>query len=110
MICAFFLISAADEITMQDKFTAHVHLSKDLHRNIPWIERVEPLPLNEFMFGRWCRSMGYASIEGRSEEQNMRINMHLKPCTIPTITENSADDIRNPNKMAAMSLEMATGD
>jgi len=96
-----------NEITMQDQFIAQAHLFKSSHRNIAGLERVEVLPLNEYMFGRWCRTMGYANIGGHSEEQNMRMKMHLTQGTIPTITVRLPEDIRNPNEMVSRMLEMA---
>jgi hypothetical protein len=62
------------------------------------------------MFGKWCRSMGYANIGGKSEEQNMRMKMHLTQGAIPTITVRSVEDIENPNKMVAEFLKMAASE
>jgi hypothetical protein len=99
-----------NEITIQDQFIGQAHLFRSGHQNIPGIERVKALPLNEFMFGKWCRSMGYANIGGKSEEQNMRMKMHLTQGAIPTITVRSVEDIENPNKMVAEFLKMAASE
>jgi hypothetical protein len=96
-----------NEITMQDQFIAQTHIFKSTHRNVDGLERVKVLPLNEFMFGRWCRSMGYANIGGKSEEQNMRMQIHLDQGAVPTITVRSAEDIEKPNSMVSKMLEIA---
>lgn len=99
-----------NEITIQDQFIGQAHLFRSGHRNIPGIERVNALPLNEFMFGKWCRSMGYANIGGKSEEQNMRMKMHLTQGAIPTITVRSVEEIEKPNEMVAKFLKMAASE
>jgi len=99
-----------NEITVQDQFIGQVHLFRSGHVNIDGIERVKPLPLNEFMFGKWCRSMGYANIGGKSEEQDMRMKMHVTQGAIPTITVRSVEEIEKPNEMVAEFLKMAASE
>ena len=96
-----------NEITMQDQFVAQVHLFKSAHSNVSGLERVKVLPLNEFMFGRWCRSIGYANIGGRNKEEDMRMNIHLAQGAIPTITVRTAGEIKEPNEMVAKMLRLA---
>jgi hypothetical protein len=96
-----------NEITMQDQFIAQGHIFRSSHRNVAGLERVKFLPLEEFIFGRWCRTMGYANIGGRNAEEEMRMSIHLEQGAVPTITVRSAEDIENPNPMVAKMLKMA---
>ena len=92
---------------MQDQFMAQGHIFRSSHRNVAGLERVKFLPLEELMFGRWCRTMGYANIGGRNAEEEIRMNIHLEQGAVPTITVRSAEDIENPNPMVAKMLKMA---
>jgi hypothetical protein len=86
-----------NEITMQDQAVAQVHLFKSWQGNIDGLERVQPLPLNEFLFGKWCRSFGYSKLSGRTSAEALRMKMHIDQEAVPTITIRSPEEIKNPN-------------
>ena len=59
---------------------------------------MKPLPLNEFLFGRWCRSFGYSKLSGKTPTDAFRIKMHIAQEAVPTITIRSPEEVKNPNQ------------
>lgn len=98
-----------NEITMQGQSFAQAHLFKSWHSSIAGLERTGGCPLNEFLFGRLCRTIGYANLGGRNEDQALRMKMHLEHGAIPTITIGSAREILNPNPTVEEMLRRAEG-
>lgn len=96
-----------NEITMQDESLAQVHLFQSAQRSIEGLERIGTCPLNEFLFGQWCRSFGYANLGGATPESALRMRLHTSLGTIPTVTINSAAELEQPNPAVAEILELA---
>ncbi|MGQ9609975.1 MAG: DUF6259 domain-containing protein [bacterium] len=99
-----------NEITMQDQGFSQVHLFLSWHQSISSLERLESsglCPLNEFLFGKWCRSFGYANLGGHTPEQYIRMKTHVGLGAIPTITIGSAKEIRQPNPAVKEMLDVA---
>jgi len=96
-----------NEITMQDEGLAQVHLFRSWHRSIEGLARAASCPVNEFLFGQWCRSFGYSGLSGRNDEEVERMRAHLALGAIPTITIRSADEIARPNSAVAEMLDRA---
>jgi len=96
-----------NEITMQDQAFSQVHLFQSWQNSVEGLARLKPCPLNEFMFGRWCRSFGYSGLSGRTPEEEMRIKLHLDLGAIPTLTIDSAAEIENPNPAVKNILKLA---
>jgi hypothetical protein len=98
-----------NEITAQGQSFGQVHLFKSWQTSIEGLERAGGCDLNEFLFGRLCRSFGYSSLSGRNEDEELRMKIHVDHGAIPTITINSADEITNPNPAIKRMLELAKG-
>ena len=96
-----------NEITMQGLSFAQAHLFKSWHNSIEGLERTGGCKLNDFLFGRLCRTFGYANLSGRDEDQALRMKMHLEHGAIPTVTIRSARDIESPNPSVKQMLDMA---
>ena len=60
-----------------------------------------------FLFGRLCRTIGYSALSGRDEKQALRMRVHESLGAIPTITVDSAAEIRQPNPAVRRLLEKA---
>jgi len=64
-------------------------------------------PVNEFMFGHWCRSFGYSNLSGRSHEEHLRMKVHVALGAIPTLTIRSSEELEHPNDAVKERLTMA---
>jgi hypothetical protein len=98
-----------NEITMQDQSFGQVHLFESWQENCPGLERTGGCALNEFVFGKLCKSFGYTSLSGKTPEQELRMKLHVEHGAIPTVTVRSGEDIAKPNKAVREMLEMAKG-
>lgn len=98
-----------NEITMQGQSFAQAHLFKSWHDSIDGLERTGDCNLNERVFGKLCRTIGYSGLGGRDANQELRMRMHLEHGAIPTVTIRSADEISNPLPAVKRLLEMAAG-
>ncbi|MCF7973224.1 MAG: DUF6259 domain-containing protein, partial [Phycisphaerae bacterium] len=86
-----------NEITMQGQSFGQVHLFKSWHDSIEGLERTGGCDLNAFLFDGLCRTIGYANLGGRDDNQTLRMNLHLEHGAIPTVTLGSAREILSPN-------------
>ena len=98
-----------NELTMQHESFGQVHLFNSYQENVEGLERCGGTPVNEFLFGRICRSFGYTRLSGRTPGEALRMRIHVANGAIPTVTVRSADDIRNPNDAVKEMLSLATG-
>ena len=98
-----------NEITMQGLSFAQAHLFKSWHSSIEGLERTGGCKLNDFLFGKLCRTFGYSNLSGRDENQALRMKMHLEHGAIPTVTIRSAKDIESPNPAVKQMLDLAGG-
>jgi len=99
-----------NEITALGEGFAQVHLFRGWQRSIEGFERLEQTglcPLNEFLFGEWCRSFGYSGLSGRTPEELHRMRAHVKLGAIPTLTIGSAEDLTHPNDAVREMLDLA---
>lgn len=96
-----------NEVNMQDQALSQVHLFRSTQSNVEGLERLVPIPLNEFIFGRWSRSFGYTALSGRTADEELRMRIHEIQGAIPTLTIRSAEQIRNPNPAVERILETA---
>lgn len=97
-----------NEITMQGLTFAQAHLFTSWQANAEGIERTGGCALNDFLFGRLCRTFGYSGLSGKNEAEALRMRLHNEHNAIPTITVRSADEIDNPNPAVARQFELAT--
>jgi hypothetical protein len=98
-----------NEITMQGQSFAQAHLFKSWHSSVAGLERTGGCALNDLLFGRLCRTIGYANLGGRNEDQALRMKMHLEHGAIPTVTIRSAQEIVKPNPAVEQMLRRAGG-
>jgi hypothetical protein len=88
---------------------AQVHLFRSGHSNIEGLERTGGCALNDFLFGRICRSFGYSRLGGRDAAEELRARIHEEHNALPTITIRSAEEIDNPTPAVRRALERARG-
>ena len=96
-----------NEITMQGLSFAQVHLFKSWQSSTEGLERTGGCKLNDFLFGKLCRTFGYSNLGGRDENQALRMKMHLEHGAIPTVTIRSVKEIESPNPSVKQMLDMA---
>jgi hypothetical protein len=96
-----------NEITMQGQSFAQAHLFKSWQQSIEGLERTGGCDLNNRLFGRLCRSFGYSGLGGRTENEALRMRMHIEHGAIPTVTIRSAEEILRPNQAVLRMLELA---
>jgi hypothetical protein len=98
-----------NEITAQGLSFAQAHLFKSWQSSIEGLERAGGCNLNEFLFGKLCRTIGYSGLRGRNKEEELRMQIHMEHGAIPTITIRSAEEIINPNPGVKRMLDIAAG-
>ena len=98
-----------NEITAQGQSFAQVDLFKSWQSSIEGLERAGGCSLNEFLFGKLCRTIGYSRLGGRNKNEELRMQIHLEHGAIPTITIRSAEEIINPNPGVKRMLDIAAG-
>jgi hypothetical protein len=98
-----------NEITAQGLSFAQAHLFKSWQESIEGLERTGGCNLNEFLFGRLCRTIGYSGLGGRNKNDELRMRIHLEHGSIPTVTIRSPEEISNPNPAVKRMLELASG-
>ncbi len=96
-----------NEITMQGLSFAQAHLFKSWQTSIEGLERTGGCNLNQLLFGKLCRTIGYSGLGGRDQDEELRMKMHLEHGSIPTITIDSVEEITNPNSAVSHMLEIA---
>jgi len=96
-----------NEITMQGLSFAQAHLFQSWQMTAEGLARTGGCALNEFLFGKLCRTIGYSGLSGRTPEEELRMRIHEEHGAIPTITIHSPDEITNPNRAVRRVLERA---
>jgi hypothetical protein len=96
-----------NEITMQGLSFAQAHLFKSWQDSAEGLERTGSCNLNQFLFGKLCRIIGYSGMSGKDKNEEMRMQIHIEHGGIPTITIDSANEISNPNAAVKHMLELA---
>jgi hypothetical protein len=98
-----------NEITFQNLSFAQAHLFDSHQGTAEGLERCGGCDLNNVLFGRLCRTMGYSGLAGADESQALRERIHEEHGAIPTITVGSPGEIENPNAEIKRILELARG-
>ena len=96
-----------NEVTARGLSFAQAHLFRSWQENAEGLERTGGCALDELLFGRLCRTIGYSALSGRDEKQALRMSVHESLGAIPTITVDSAAEIRQPNAAVRRLLEKA---
>lgn len=96
-----------NEITMQHLSFAQAHLFDSHSITSKGLEKCGGCDLNEVLFGKLCRTIGYSNLGGKNEEQIMRERIHEEHGAIPTITVGSAEEISSPNAEVERILKLA---
>jgi hypothetical protein len=97
-----------NEITMQGLSFAQAHLFKSWQTSTDGLERTGGCNLNQVLFGRLCKTIGYSNLSGNDKDSEMRIQINLEHGSIPTITIDSAIEISSPNTAVRRLLDMAS--
>ncbi|MCU0456630.1 MAG: DUF6259 domain-containing protein [Bacteroidales bacterium] len=98
-----------NEITARGLSVGQAHLFKSWQSNIEGVERTGGCNLNQLLFGKLCRTVGYNGLGGRNSNEELRLRLHVEHGAIPTLTVRSAEDINNPNAAVKKILELAAG-
>ena len=96
-----------NEITMQNLTFAQAHLFDSHQATRPGLERCGGIDLNNYLFGRLAKTIGYSNLNGKTEESVLRERIHEEHGAIPTITAGSAEEIANPNAELKRVFELA---
>jgi hypothetical protein len=73
------------------------------------LERTGACPLNDFLFGRLCRTFGYSRLSGKTEDEAVRMRVHEQLGAIPTVTVRTPEEITSPNTAVRRALDLARG-
>ena len=98
-----------NEITMQGLSFAQAHLYRSWHASVEGLERTGGCALNDFLFGKLCRTFGYSRLSGADEDEILRMRIHEEHNAIPTVTIRNAEELRSPNPAVARLLALAAG-
>jgi|WetSurMetagenome_2_1015567.scaffolds.fasta_scaffold01413_2 hypothetical protein len=96
-----------NEITMQGLSFAQAHLFRSWQNSTDGLERAGGCNLNQLLFGRLSRTIGYSGLSGKDADEELRMKIHLDHGAIPTITINSANEVINPNAAVKHMLDLA---
>jgi hypothetical protein len=96
-----------NEITMQGLSFAQAHLFKSWQTSTDGLDRTGGCNLNQVLFGRLCKTIGYSNLSGRDKDSELRIQINIEHGSIPTLTIDSAIEISNPNAAVSRLLDMA---
>jgi len=96
-----------NEITMQGLSFAQAHLFESWQVNREGLGRTGGCALNEFLFGKLCRTFGYSGLSGKTEAEELRMRIHEEHGAIPTVVVRSADEITSPNRAVSRVLALA---
>jgi hypothetical protein len=97
-----------NEITMQGLSFAQAHLFRSWHGTDEGLARTGGCALNDFLFGKLCRTIGYSGLSGATEAERLRMRIHEEHNTIPTLTISSARAIAEPNAAVEAALRKAS--
>ena len=98
-----------NEITMQGLSFAQAHLFQSWQQSAEGLGRTGGCSLNDFLFGKLCRTIGYSGLSGSTPEEELRMRIHEEHGAIPTITIESAEEITDPTRAVKRVLEAARG-
>jgi hypothetical protein len=98
-----------NEITMQGQSFAQAHLFKSWQSSVSGLERTGGCDLNQVLFGKLCKIIGYSGLSGKNKDEETRMNVHLEHGGIPTVVINSANEITDPNPGVRKMLDIANG-
>jgi hypothetical protein len=96
-----------NEVTAQGLSFAQAHLFRSWQENTAGLERAGGCPLNDFLFGRLCRTIGYSALSGKSEAEELRMRIHEEHGAVPTITIDGTEEILRPNPAVERTLRRA---
>lgn len=96
-----------NEITFQNLTFAQAHLFDSHHATSDGLARCGNCDLNNILFGKLCKTIGYSNLAGQDESQVLRERIHEEHGAIPTITVSRPEQIDNPNPEIKRILELA---
>ncbi|MCL2157895.1 MAG: DUF6259 domain-containing protein [Oscillospiraceae bacterium] len=87
-----------NEITAKGLSFAQMHIYQNAHNSGPSLERCGgECAINDFVLGELCKTIGYAGLSGKNQDEYTRQKVYDDHNTIPTIITNNPADIENPN-------------
>ena len=92
-----------NELTMQKLSFAQVHPFAHGLKGAE-LARTGGCDLNDFMFGRLCRSFAYCGLTGKDEDNIVMARIFTEHGAIPTLGLSCAADVENPSPAAARAL------
>jgi len=99
-----------NEITAQGLSFAQMHIYRNTHQSSPELKRCGgDCAINDFILGDLCKTIGYAGLSGRNEDEYVRMQVYDDHNTIPTIITNNPDAINNPNPFIKSVFDRANG-
>jgi hypothetical protein len=99
-----------NEITAQGLSFTQMHLYRNTHHSTPDLKRCGgDCAINDFILGELCKTIGYAGLSGRNEDEYIRMEVYDDHNTIPTIITNNPDAINNPNSFIKSVFDRANG-
>ncbi len=96
-----------NEITFQNLTFAQAHLFDSHHATSDGLSRCGGCDLNNLLFGKLCKTIGYSNLAGQDESQILRERIHEEHGAIPTITVSGPDQIDRPNDEIKRILDRA---
>ncbi|MCC7146277.1 MAG: hypothetical protein IT443_07505 [Phycisphaeraceae bacterium] len=95
-----------NETTLDLSF-AQAHLFKWGGTSLEDLERCSNCNINQFLFGRWCRTIGYSRLNGPPDEALRVLKAYANQGVMPTIIGRSAQDIRQKHPAVEAALNLA---
>jgi hypothetical protein len=96
-----------NEITAQGLSCAQAHLFNSHQRSCEGLERAGGCPVNEFLFGKLCRTFGYSGLSGKSETEWIRHRVHVSLGAIPTFAGLSPQEVAQSTPFMKELLKLA---
>ncbi len=96
-----------NEMNMRYQSFSQAHLALSYHTNHEHFDQLVPVPVNAFLFGELCRSMGYYNILGDTPESEKRMAVHESLGAIPSLQIRSKDDLHDMSPATQRVLDRA---
>jgi hypothetical protein len=96
-----------NEVTARGLSFAQAHLFQIWSIEAKDLARCGGAAVNDLLFGRFCRTIGYNGLGGGDEASAIKMRVHDQHGAIPTLTISKASDLTSPNAEVKALLERA---
>ena len=87
-----------NEMTARGLSFAQMHIFRNTHNSSPELGRCGgDCAINDFILGELCKTIGYAGLSGKNQDEYTRLRVYDDHNTIPTIITNNPEELLNPN-------------